>query len=303
MKPMNVDRTVIQLSSKPLHRSFRIQDHYDLALLSALALALPLLPLLPWPLLRLPLGLAMALGAPGYALAAAIFPRKGDLDGVARAGLSFGLSVAALPLLALALDALPWGIRPMPIALSLAAWIVCWDTVALLRRWRLAPAGLADTPVAANPLGWWRGLDAPARLACAAGALALALVLAAGGYAMLAPDPTARTTEFYALGAEGLAENYPREVAPGQPMQVRLGIANREGADARYRVEARSGGELLAAAGPLDVADGATWQAPLRYSLPRAGDDQLVEILLFRGDDAAPYRQLRLWVNVRGMPS
>jgi uncharacterized membrane protein len=300
---MNVDRTVIHLSSKPLHRSFRIQDHYDLALLSALALALPLLLLLPWPLVRVPLGLAMALGAPGYALAAAIFPRKGDLDGAARAGLSFGLSVAALPLLALALDALPWGIRPMPIAISLAAWIVCWDTVALVRRWRLTPTGVADTPPAANPLGWCRGLDRRGRLTYAAGALALAGVLAAGGYAMLAPDPTARLTEFYALGAEGLAESYPREVAPGEEMHVLLGIANREGAAGRYRVEVRSGGELLAQLGPIDLADGATWQAPLRYSLPRAGDDQLVEIVLFRGDGLAPYRQLRLWVNVRGMPS
>lgn len=124
------------------------------------------------------------------------------------------------------------------------------------------------------------------------------MVLGIAAYSFTAPDPSARLTEFYALGAEGLAESYPREAAPGQPMQVQLGIVNREGALGRYRVEARSAGQLLAQAGPIELADGASWQAPLNYALPQAGADQQVDILLFRDDVPDPYRQLRLWVNV-----
>lgn len=131
------------------------------------------------------------------------------------------------------------------------------------------------------------------RLRYLLGGLALTLVLASGTYALVAPDPSARLTEFYALGAQGLAESYPREVAPGQPMQVQLGIVNREGAPGRYRVEARSAGQVLAQAGPIELADGASWQAPLSYALPQAGADQQVDILLFRDDAPDPYRQLR----------
>jgi uncharacterized membrane protein len=32
--------------------------------------------------------------------------------------------------------------------------------------------------------------------------------------------------------------------------------------------------------------------------MPWAGDDQVVELLLFDGDGAEPYRSLRLWLNV-----
>ncbi|MFN8500886.1 DUF1616 domain-containing protein [Kouleothrix sp.] len=272
---------------------------YDLLLLIGAALLVPALLLLPLPWLRVPLGLATVLLAPGYALVAAIFPQRDDLDGVARAGLSFGLSVAVAPLLALLLDQLPWGIQPWPIAITLMIWITLWCAVALLRRAWL-PAGIADAPAVPAPRGLGRAGARPARLLL--GALALALVLGAGVYALAAPDPSARITEFYALGAQGLAEDYPREVAPGELMQVRLGVVNREGAPQRYRVEARAAGQLIAQAGPSELADGQSWEAPLRYALPGAGDDQQVDILLFRDDETTPYRQLRLWVNVRGQP-
>ena len=48
---------------------------------------------------RIPLGLLMVLFVPGYALIAALFPRKDDLDGIERLALSFGLSIAVVPLI------------------------------------------------------------------------------------------------------------------------------------------------------------------------------------------------------------
>lgn len=276
-----------------------LHECYDLLLLIGAALLTPALLLLPVPLLRVPLGLAAVLLAPGYALVAAVFPRRDDLDGVARAALSFGLSVAVVPLLALLLDRLPWGIRPWPIAMTLMIWVTLWSGTALLRR-AIVPLGEADAPPLPNPAGWWQSMARGTQLRLVLGTLALALALGAGAYALVAPDPSARLTEFYALGAQGLAESYPREVAPGELMQVQLGIANHEGGPGHYRVEARSAGQLLAQAGPIDLAEGTRWEAPLRYALPNTGDDQQVEILLFHKDDATPYRTLRLWVNVRG---
>lgn len=293
--------TATQRASARSIRSLALRESIDLLLLIVAALLMPLLLWLPWPLLRVPFGLAAALLAPGYALVAALFPQRDDLDGVARAALSFGLSVAVLPLLALALDALPWGLRPWPIAATLALWIVFWSVAALLRR-ALLPASLAEVPQGPNLVGWWSGLNAGARLRAGLGALGLLVVLAAGAYALAVPDPSARLTEFYALGAAGMAEDYPREVAPGEMMQLQLGIANHEGTPGHYRIEARAAGQLLAQAGPIELADGARWEQPLRYALPHPGNDQQVEILLFRDNSATPYRTLRLWVNVRGLP-
>ena len=54
--------------------------------------------------IRTILGLFLILFIPGYSLIAALFPRKGDLDGIERAALSFGLSIAVTPLIGLALN-------------------------------------------------------------------------------------------------------------------------------------------------------------------------------------------------------
>ena len=57
------------------------------------------------------LGLPLVLFLPGYALIAALFPAKSDLDGIERVALSFGLSIAVVPLIGLGLNYTPWGIR------------------------------------------------------------------------------------------------------------------------------------------------------------------------------------------------
>ncbi|MGB3943467.1 MAG: DUF1616 domain-containing protein, partial [Methanothrix sp.] len=59
---------------------------------------------------RVPVGLVMVLFLPGYALIAALFPRDDDLDGIERVALSFGLSIAVVPLIGLGLNYTPWGI-------------------------------------------------------------------------------------------------------------------------------------------------------------------------------------------------
>src|SRR5690349_2109645 len=57
----------------------------------------------PVGLVRIALGLTYVLFVPGYCLMVALFPRREDLDGVARVGTSIGLSVALVPPLALLL--------------------------------------------------------------------------------------------------------------------------------------------------------------------------------------------------------
>jgi len=52
--------------------------------------------------IRIILGLPLVLFLPGYSLIATLFPRKDDLDGIERVALSFGLSIAIVPLLGLA---------------------------------------------------------------------------------------------------------------------------------------------------------------------------------------------------------
>jgi len=109
----------------------------DLALVIALTLACILFVLIP-PLnetpVRVVLGLLLVLFLPGYSLIAALFPRKDDLDGIERIALSFGLSIAVVPLLGLALNYTPYGIRMAPILIVLSVFTVLLAVVAGVRR-------------------------------------------------------------------------------------------------------------------------------------------------------------------------
>jgi uncharacterized membrane protein len=83
---------------------------------------------------RTVLGLPMVLFFPGYALIAALFPKKDDLDGIERTALSFGLSIAMVPLLGLALNYTPWGIRLIMILITISIFTLAMCRAAIMRR-------------------------------------------------------------------------------------------------------------------------------------------------------------------------
>ena len=94
----------------------------------------PLNEILP---IRIILGLPVVLFLPGYALIATLFPRKDDLDGIERIALSFGLSIAITPLLGLALNYTPFGIRLTPVLIVLSVFTISLAIGAYVRRSRI----------------------------------------------------------------------------------------------------------------------------------------------------------------------
>ncbi len=84
--------------------------------------------------IRIILGLPLVLFLPGYALIAALFPRKDDLDAIERIALSFGLSIAITPLLGLALNYTAFGIRLSPILIVLSVFTISLAMGAYVRR-------------------------------------------------------------------------------------------------------------------------------------------------------------------------
>ena len=121
---------------KRLHIIFN-RPPRDLALVIALTLACILFVLtlrLSETPVRVALGLLLVLFLLGYSLIAALFPGKADLDGIERIALSFGLSIAVVPLLGLALNYTPFGIRLVPILIVLSIFTVSLAVIAYVRR-------------------------------------------------------------------------------------------------------------------------------------------------------------------------
>jgi uncharacterized membrane protein len=109
----------------------------DLALVILLTLSCMLFVLIP-PLnetpVRVVLGLLLVLFLPGYSLIAALFPGRDDPDGTRAVALRFqGSSIAVVPLLGLALNYTPFGIRLMPILVVLSVFSVSLAVIAYVR--------------------------------------------------------------------------------------------------------------------------------------------------------------------------
>lgn len=98
--------------------------------------------------LRYVFGGALVLFLPGYGLIEALYPKKGldsqvervaliraDMnDGLTRFALSIGLSLAITPLVGLVLNYTPFGIRLIPVTISLAGLTVALLLTALYRK-------------------------------------------------------------------------------------------------------------------------------------------------------------------------
>ena len=66
--------------------------------------------------------------------------------------------------------------------------------------------------------------------------LVVAILAALGGiiYFAVTPQQNEKFTEFYILGSQGEAENYPEQVAPGANVDVIIGVVNHENQPTTY---------------------------------------------------------------------
>ena len=113
------------------------------ALAAATVIAVFVIPENAYPIVyvRNVLGIIFVLLLPGYAFLKALFPAQipvikttsEGLDNIERIALSLGLSITLVPIVGLILNYTPWGIRLVPITLSLLALTLVSATAALLR--------------------------------------------------------------------------------------------------------------------------------------------------------------------------
>ncbi len=251
---------------------------------------------------RVALGLPFVLFFPGYALVAALFSRKDDLDPIERIALSVGLSIAVVPLIGLGLNYSPWGIRLGPILAFVTLFIVLAAAVAVYRR-RLLPADEAFAVVIDVRLPQRSQVRIFDRLFAAL--LVLSLVgLGLVVYSVAASRGSSeRFTEFYVLGPDGKAQDYPTAVEVGGYATVVLGVANHEGMETAYRVEIAINGQTIDALRGIRLADGDQREETISFSPEKAGANQKVEFRLYKEGVLEPYRAVHLWVDVGGLPS
>jgi len=301
-----------------------------------LTFVVTLVPVVDETVARPVVGLAFVLFVPGYALVAALFPEDGSveaaddgdeatgIDGIERVALSFGLSIAVVPLVGLVLNFTPWGIRLVPIVVALGSLTLGLAAIAANRRRSLPPEDRFHVPYRRWLSSARTELFQPSTRTDAALNVLLvgSVVLAAAsvGYAVGVPTQGESFTEFYLLtedeDGELVADGYPTEFVRGEPRSLVVGIGNNEHQSVSYTVivelqEVRTANNSTAVIDEsrlrrfrTEVAHNETWTLQHSVRPTMTGDRLRLQYLLYRGDAPAEpsaesaYRELHLWVNV-----
>jgi uncharacterized membrane protein len=134
-------------------------------------------------------------------------------------------------------------------------------------------------------------------------ALVVVILAALGGIIYLAavPQPDEKFTEFYILGSQGKAADYPQQVMPGEEVELTVGVVNHEYQPAAYRVEITINGTSSEEINVGTLAHEQKWERAVSFVAPSAGDNQTVEFWLYKDNQLEPYLEdpLRLYIDVR----
>lgn len=277
----------------------------DLIIIVALtAVIVPLLTLASVPeVVRAPLGLLFLLFFPGYALVAAIFPRRAWPGAVERLALSAVASLSLVALIGIALNYSPWGLRTGSILAFVGLFIVLASGLGLAYR----QAVPADERLDFSPgsLAAWasRNLGQPAYpIAAALGALVAIAIMLLAVPGVAQRGASERFTEFYLLGADGTAEGYPTTLTVGEPAKVMFGIVNQEGSEAKYAVSLLINESPVIKYPSIQLSPGQRLELPVTFSLREAGEGQVVRFDLQKDGQTIPYRSLHLRLDGRAAP-
>ena len=296
--------------------------------------------------LAVALGVPLVLFAPGYAVVAMLFPGAGPEGepngwvratvGTERVGLtpgerlavSFGTSLALLPLLGVALSLTGVGFAPWTVITSLSAITVGGGVVGAVRRVRLPPSERFGVPVRSlasrlrsGVVGTDSALEAALNVALAIAVLA---AVASLGYAVAAPSDGEQFSHLSLVteseSGEYVSSGYPQNFSAGETKPLTVVVENHEGQSVEYTVVAKlqrveqtsDGGARVLRETELTrlngrVEGGETWRARHDISPTMVGDDQRLVYLLYKGDPprnpstSNAYEHAHIWVDVNGV--
>lgn len=133
--------------------------------------------------------------------------------------------------------------------------------------------------------------------------LTIVLLVAFSGVVYLAATPYQQMdphTEFYVLGPDGVANEYPRNLSVGEEGEFIVGATNNEHERTAYTVVVETDSTRFASE-TFTIEAGETWEAPVTIEFESAGTHR-VNLYLYRSDSAgstdAAYRELWLDVEV-----
>nr|WP_319372589.1 DUF1616 domain-containing protein [uncultured Methanobacterium sp.] len=127
----------------------------------------------------------------------------------------------------------------------------------------------------------------------------IALIIGTIGifYVMLTPAKSDGFTEFYLLGADGKAGNYPTNLTTGEKGNVTIGVVNHEYSNSTYLIQIKRNSTLLEQKN-ISLQNGEKKEIPLQLTVNSPGEYKFEFNLYKLPDTKNIYRSVFLLVNV-----
>ncbi len=295
-----IERTPVK--EKIILRSQFLQSDILLVILATiLCVIFVITPVLNETAVRVVLGFLFILFLPGYSIIAALFPKKSDLDGIERVALSFGLSIAVTPLIGLLLNYTPFGIRLTPLLLFLFIFTILMSFIAYIRRLYMHPHDRFNIRFKYhfnNMAGAFKQESGMNKFLTIILVISIVLAISMTAYAIAAPKQGEKFTEFYILGPNGKASNYPTNLTVEETGNVIIGVVNHEYAKTNYHMVIQLNGKTIKDEN-ITLSNNEKWENTFAFNASKKGKNQELQFLLYKlPDNNNVYRSLHLWINV-----
>ena len=223
-----------------------------------------------------------------------LFPKRDDLEGIERVALSFILSLAVVPLLGLILNFTPFGIRLATILVVLSAFTISVSLFAWVRRLKLPTEERFRVPFE-RLLNFNLGKSA---LDKGLSIILIASIIGSSAtlfYVVVTPKTGERFTEFYLLGPNGTASDYPTDLKTGEEGKVIIGIVNHEYENITYHLEVEFNGSLIHEE-QVFLIENELWESLFTFKATSKGENLKLDFLLYKHTEV--YRRLHLWIRI-----
>lgn len=277
---------------------------------------------------------------PGYVLVAIFFPGRSDrdvenrdtgesdvprsIDLVERAALSFGMSVALIPIFAVLLGSL-WGFSRPVVLTTLTITLLVGIAIAAIRRLLLPPEARYSIPVGRwgreLRLGMFQSDGLLNRIGTFVLLFAVLAAVGAVGFAVATPYQSGGSSTFYLVTENETgawtAAGYPTEFTAGEPQALAVAIENHEPTRQIYTVvitveRVQTGGTEASVIESREIdrrhptlPAGATWMRHHAVAPELVGENLRLHYYLYKGgsgpanpDSSSAYRDVYLWINV-----
>lgn len=278
----------------------------------------------PSDIARIILGLPFLLFFPGYALMSALFAAKEKKELLELIGLSSALSIAIVALIGFALNYTSWGIRVEPVLYSVAGLTFVLSTIALVRRSLSLSTNKYTMDINIDIPSWKGGILYKAF------SLGLVLIvlstMGALGYTVIESKTSETYTEFYILGLNDKAQDYPTQFTmkgdqvtgvsydngmsfiPADKGILKLGIVNHEQKSISYSIKLIIDNKITyinyqgVNYNQLDnirLNDNQIWEQQIEFAPQHTGDNQELQLILHEDASAATEYTLRLNISIK----